>query len=71
MSATTNWKPYLTNFSPGDDIKAALLSFMTDPFIDGIFPFDLPIGLGTASLGIPLLVAGGVLGLIGGIIGSD
>ncbi|KKN64162.1 hypothetical protein LCGC14_0494560 [marine sediment metagenome] len=44
---------------------------MTDPFIDGIFPFDLPIGLGTASLGIPLLVAGGVLGLIGGIIGSD
>jgi len=57
--------------NPGADINTALESFVTDPFIDGIFPFDLPIGLGDASLGMPLLLAGGVLGLIGGILGSS
>jgi hypothetical protein len=55
--------------SLGADIDASTLFFVQDPFVDGILPFDLPIGLGSMSLGTLLLVAGGALGLIGGILG--
>jgi hypothetical protein len=48
-----------------------LQSFITDFSLGGIFPFDLPIGLGDLTLGWPLLLAGGVLGLVGGIMGPD
>lgn len=41
----------------------------SEPIIDGIIPFDLP--LGPASLGTYTLLAGGVLGLIGGIMGPE
>ena len=37
------------------------------PIIDGIIPFDLV--LGPASLGLYVLIAGGVLGLISGFMG--
>ena len=37
------------------------------PIIDGIIPFDLV--LGPASLGLYVLIAGGVLGLIAGFMG--
>jgi len=39
------------------------------PIIDGIIPYDLP--LGPASLGLYVLIAGGALGLVAGIIGSE
>ena len=39
------------------------------PIIDGIIPFDLP--LGPASLGLYVLIAGGVLGVIAGFMGRD
>ncbi|NVM45968.1 MAG: hypothetical protein HWN79_13710 [Candidatus Lokiarchaeota archaeon] len=39
------------------------------PIIDGIIPYDLP--LGPASLGLYVLIAGGALGLIAGIMGPD
>ena len=40
-----------------------------EAIVDGILPFNL--ALGDASLGIYTLLAGGALGLIGGIIGID
>ena len=40
-----------------------------DAIADGIWPFDL--ALGDASLGLYTLLAGGALGLIGGIIGGS
>ncbi len=55
----------------GFDISSSLLFFWEVPIIDGIIPFDLPLGLGTISLGTVLLIGGGVLGLIGGIMGSS
>ena len=55
----------------GFDISSSLLFFWGTPIIDGIIPFDLPLGLGTMSLGTVLLVGGGVLGFIGGIIGTS
>ena len=55
----------------GLDISSSLLFFWEVPIIDGIIPFDLPLGLGTISLGTVLLIGGGVLGLIGGILGSS
>ena len=42
--------------------------FWWTPIVDGILPFDLP--LGAVSLGTYTLLAGGVLGLIGGILGT-
>ncbi len=39
------------------------------PLIDGIIPYDLP--LGPASLGLYILFAGGALGLIAGFMGRD
>lgn len=39
------------------------------PIVDGIVPFDLP--LGPVSLGTYTLLAGGVLGFIGGILGTS
>jgi len=39
------------------------------PIIDGIIPYDLP--LGPASLGLYVLIAGGALGLVAGIIGPE
>ncbi len=42
--------------------------FWNDSIVDGILPFDL--ALGDVSLGTYTLLAGGVLGLIGGIMGS-
>ena len=39
------------------------------PIIDGIIPFDLP--LGPASLGLYVLIAGGALGLVAGIMGPE
>ncbi|KKK41341.1 hypothetical protein LCGC14_1505110 [marine sediment metagenome] len=57
--------------SLGPDIDTTLLSFIADPIVDGILPFNLPLGLNAMSLGTVLLVGGGVLGLIGGIIGTS
>ncbi len=45
-----------------------LTLFETTAIAEGIFPFDLP--LGPASLGTYTLLAGGVLGFIGGILGT-
>lgn len=42
---------------------------VNDAIADGIWPFDL--ALGDASLGAYTLLAGGALGLIGGIIGTS
>ena len=39
------------------------------PIIDGIIPFDSP--LGPASLGLYVLIAGGALGLVAGIMGPE
>jgi len=42
------------------------------PIIDGIIPFDLPLGpLVPGSLGLYVLIAGGALGLIAGFMGRD
>lgn len=53
------------------EINLSMLFFVADPIVDGILPFDLPLGLGSMSLGTVLLVGGGVLGLIGGIMGRS
>lgn len=55
----------------GADINLSMLFFIADPIVDGILPFNLPLGLGSMSLGTILLIGGGVLGLIGGIMGRD
>jgi len=41
----------------------------SEPIVDGIIPFDLP--LGPVSLGTYTLLAGGILGLVGGILGPE
>ena len=43
--------------------------FLDDAIIEGILPLNIPIG--SISIGSILLLAGGVLGLIGGIKSSD
>ncbi|KKN09255.1 hypothetical protein LCGC14_1048410 [marine sediment metagenome] len=43
--------------------------FWHQSIVDGYFPFDL--ALGNVSLGTYTLLAGGVLGLIGGIMGTS
>ncbi len=50
-----------------DMIQYTILFWRT-PIVDGILPFDLP--LGPVSLGTYTLLAGGVLGFVGGIIGT-
>ncbi|MFX1568459.1 MAG: hypothetical protein ACFFCV_08835 [Promethearchaeota archaeon] len=56
-------------------IEAFYLTYFSDfTLIPGIIPFDLPLHVvaGTnVSLGLYLMLAGGVLGLIGGIAGPD
>ncbi len=59
------------NINLGADISFSILVFEANPIVDGILPFDLPLGLGSMSLGTVLLVGGGVLGLIGGILGTS
>ena len=58
----------------GDDLNISVLMFVEEALVDGIIPFDLDIGLGNPllvlNLGTILLLAGGALGLIGGIMGS-
>jgi len=59
----------------GDDLNASVLMFAEEALVDGIIPFDIPLGLGNPflilNLGTILLLVGGALGLIGGIIGGD
>ncbi len=57
--------------SLGADIDSTLSFFIAAPLVDGIIPFELALGLGSMSLGTVLLVGGGVLGLIGGIVGTS
>ena len=52
------------------DLTPYVILLAHDAIADGIFPFDVALG-DILSLGIITLVAGGALGLIGGIIGSD
>ena len=51
------------------DFGNYLTLFASDGIAPGIFPFD--ISLGTVSLGTYTLIAGGVLGFVGGILGTD
>ncbi|MFX0008332.1 MAG: hypothetical protein ACFFAV_16600 [Candidatus Hermodarchaeota archaeon] len=53
------------------DIEAAMQSFATDFSLGGIIPYDFLIGFGDLSLGWIFLLAGGGLGLIGGILGPE
>ena len=59
----------------GNDLNISVLMFADEALVDGILPFDIPLGLGNPflvmNLGTVLLIAGGALGLIGGIMGSD
>ena len=59
----------------GDDLNLSVMMFMEEALVDGIIPFDIPLGLGNPflimNLGTVLLLAGGALGLIGGIMGRD
>ena len=50
------------------DMAQYTILFWREPIVDGILPFDLP--LGAVSLGTYTLLAGGVLGLVGGILGT-
>ena len=59
------------NVDLGADLGGSLLFFIADPLVEGIIPFDIPLGFGDISLGSILLAAGGVLGLIGGILGPE
>ena len=53
------------------EINISVLFFVAEPIVDGILPFNLSLGLGSMSLGTILLIGGGVLGLIGGIMGTS
>ena len=59
----------------GSDLTASVGLFVQDPLVEGILPFDISLGLGNPfivmNLGTVLLIAGGALGLIGGIMGPD
>jgi len=57
--------------SLGFEIDSTVLYFVENPIVDGILPFDLPLGLNALSLGTVLLVGGGVLGMVGGLIGTS
>ena len=57
------------SISLGSQIDSSVDLFIAAPLVAGIIPFDLNLGIGTVSLGTILLLAGGVLGLIGGIAG--
>ncbi|MFX1374413.1 MAG: hypothetical protein ACFFA0_01240 [Promethearchaeota archaeon] len=46
-----------------------ILLFFNDALVPGIIPLDVP--LGDASLGTYFMLGGGVLGLIGGIMGTE
>ncbi len=59
----------LITFGILDDFSSYTFLFWHDSVVDNILPFHLAIG--DASLGTYTLLVGGVLGLIGGIIGSD
>ena len=52
------------------DITPFAILLVDDAIADGIFPFDVALG-DILSLGTITLIAGGALGLIGGIMGSD
>lgn len=52
------------------DITPFAILLVDDAIADGIFPFDVALG-DVLSLGTITLIAGGALGLIGGIMGSD
>ncbi len=51
------------------DMGQYTILFWRAQLVDGIVPFDLP--LGPVSLGTYTLLAGGVLGFVGGIIGTS
>ncbi len=54
--------------------EAFYLATFGEALVPGIIPFDVPLHLQAGvnvSLGLYLLLGGGVLGLIGGIMGSD
>ena len=51
------------------EIAQFALMFIGTPLVDGIIPLNIAVG--DASLGTILVLAGGVLGLIGGIMGTD
>jgi hypothetical protein len=53
---------------PGS-IGIYVLLLGNNPIVEGILPLNVP--LGTVSLGTYLLIAGGVLGLVAGIMGMD
>lgn len=59
----------LIGFGILEDFGSYALLFMNDALVPGIVPFD--IDLGDVGLGAYIVLAGGVLGLIGGIIGSS
>ena len=52
------------------DFESYTMLFWHESIVDGILPFDIALG-DLGSLGTFTLLAGGVLGLIGGIIGSS
>jgi hypothetical protein len=59
----------LNSFITLPDFLSVFPLFLIDnPLVDGIVPYDLI--LGPTSLGTYTLLAGGVLGLIGGIMGT-
>ncbi|MHA1913986.1 MAG: hypothetical protein ACW986_11450 [Promethearchaeota archaeon] len=54
------------------DMNLYTILLVDNAIVDGIWPLHVPVGtfaLGTVSLGTYTLVAGGGLGLVGGIIG--
>ncbi|MHA1913985.1 MAG: hypothetical protein ACW986_11445 [Promethearchaeota archaeon] len=51
------------------DFAQFILIFLEQDLVDGIIPLSVP--LGDLSLGTYLLLGGGILGLIGGIMGTD
>ena len=51
------------------DITPYASLLVDEAVVDGVWPFD--VALGDASLGVYTLLAGGALGLIGGIIGTS